>query len=338
MTNLLLGIDIGGRRIKAGLVDSNGLLCRQLAVPTPADIEQFRYALESIITEIAGTARIGAVGVACKGIIDPETTKVEVVPGIFRFLEGVTLSQVVGAAVKEKVPVFADNDARVALMGERVWGAARGLRNVVMLTLGSGLGGAALVEGRLLHGKNSVGGHLGHVTINPRGPMCVCGNKGCLEAYFSGNAIEAEARAALCRGCESPMTAAFSNRPEDLTCEEIFRWAARQDPVAAAIVNRAIEYLAAGIAGLVHIFDPEMVILGGQISLNDTVLLPTIRAEVGWRTQRLIRRPVPIVRQQLSDPSGVIGAAALAHLCCQGRAEAKSLSARDRAFSGLIEN
>jgi len=249
------------------------------------------------------------VGVGCKGIINPDSTQVETLSGSLHYLEGLRLSELIG--LPGDVPVFADNAARVALAGEMVWGAARGLEDVVMLTLGQSVGGAAVVDGRLLRGHCGVAGHLGHITVEPEGAPCVCGNRGCLETVFSARAIEGEAWAAVHRGCNSTLTRLFRERPQLATCRTIFQAASEGDELSQTIVSRAIRRLGAALAGILHIFDPELVILGGQVAdAGDELLLP-LQEEVWARSQGLLGRKVPLVEQEVADKSGIVGAAGL---------------------------
>ncbi len=306
-----LGIDIGGTHIKLGIVNRQGRITARKTLKTPPSLSQFRRGIRTSVSELVGSRQISGVGVACKGIIDADTTTIKVIPGEFRFLEGQNLTHMIRDGLREAVPIFADNDARVALAGEWAWGAARGRRNVVMLTLGTGLGGAVICEGQLVRGKDGVAGHLGHITVDPDGPPCVCGSNGCLEMFFSAKAIEGEALAAVHRGVESPLTMKFQSDYRALTCEAVFRFAAQGDRLAKGIIDRSVRYLGAGLAGLVHAFDPEIVILGGRISKAGAVIFGPVRKEVRRRTARLLARNVPIVAQKVSDRSGVIGAAAL---------------------------
>jgi glucokinase len=250
------------------------------------------------------------VGVGCKGIIDPDSTRIETLHGSLHYLQGLRIADLVGLPLD--VPVFADNDARVALAGEMVWGAAKGKHHVLMLTLGNGVGGAALVNGRLLRGHSGVAGHVGHITVEPHGAVCSCGNRGCLETVFSARAIEAEARAAVLRGCDSVLTRLFREQPQLATCRTVFQAASEGDGIATAIVAGAIYRLAAALAGLLHIFDPEVVILGGHVADAGADLLVPLREEVWTRTRGLLGREVPIVEQEVSDKSGIVGAAGLA--------------------------
>ncbi len=303
---LALGIDIGATRIKAGLVDDGGRILKGTSAPTPLAPEEFERVLRRLAAEVrAGGEAIAGVGVGCKGVIDAETSRVAILPGTLHFLEGRLLCDLAG------MPVKADNDARVAMAGEMVWGAARGRRNAVMLTLGTGVGGAVLADGRLLRGLTGAAGHLGHVVVDPDGPPCICGNTGCLEALFSAHAIEAAALGVVHRGCASTLTERFRAAPGELTCRDVFEAASEGDRQARRILDRAIRFLGAGIAGLIHIFDPEVVILGGQISEAGAALFDPVREETAWRSRAMIGRVVPIVAQQVADTSGVAGAAAL---------------------------
>jgi glucokinase len=307
---VLLGIDIGGTQIRAGMVDDKGAILASRTIPTPGDIEAFVPSLHDAIRWLLeATALPAGVGVGCKGIINPDSTRVELLPGALHFLEGQALSELIG--LPADVPVFADNDARVALAGEMVWGAARGHDNALMLTLGMGVGGAALVDGRLLRGHTGVAGHLGHLTVEPDGPLCACGNRGCLETVFSARAIEGEAWAAVHRGCASTLTRLFREQPQLATCRTIFQAASEGDELSGSIVTRAIARLAAAIAGLLHVFDPEAVILGGHVADAGADLLIPLQEQVWERSRGLLGREVPLVEQEVADKSGIVGAAGL---------------------------
>jgi glucokinase len=307
---VVLGIDIGGAQIRAGMVDENGAILASRTIQTPADLESFLSSLHDAIRWLLeATAVPAGVGVGCKGIINPDSTQIEVLPGTLHFLEGQRLVDVVGLSLE--VPVFADNAARVALAGEMVWGAARERQNVMMLTLGAGVGGAVLSNGHLLRGHTGVAGHLGHITVEPDGARCACGNRGCLETVFSARAIEAEAWSAVHRGCASTLTRLFRDQPQLASCRTVFQAASEGDELARSIVATAIHKLAAGVAGLLHVFDPEIVILGGQLADAGADLLEPLQHEVWERSRRLLGRDVPLVEQEVADKSGIVGAAGL---------------------------
>jgi len=254
-------------------------------------------------------APVRGIGVGCKGIIDAGSTRVKSSPGDLNFLEGQLLSEAIGAG---DLPVCAENDARVALIGEVLWGAARGRRNVVMLTLGTGVGGAVLVDGVILHGVNGAAGHLGHTTIDPRGGLCICGNYGCLETHFSSRAIESDYWAHIHRA--APTKLSITSTGELPSSEAIFRVAAAGDECARYVVDRALEYLGAALVSFLHTFDPEIFILGGNIVAAGPQLIVPIQDRVARRTKTLLGREVPIVFQQIVGLGGVAGAAGLVFL------------------------
>lgn len=311
----VIGIDIGGTRLKVGLVDSDGRIVNATAVPTPTDFPTFKDTLTSQVQKIfLGYDKPSAIGIGCKGVIDSHTATVLTQPGTFRFLEGMSFAKLLSPLFEGEVPVFADNDARVALAGEVVWGAAKNKQNVLLLTLGTGVGGALLVDRKIVRGATGAAGLLGHVTIVPNGRFCDCGNRGCLETVFSANAIEGEAINAIYRGCESILTEQYKDDLRGVTCKAVFDAAAKGDAVAKGIRDDAIVALGAALAGLLHVFDPELVVIGGQITEAGATLLEPLRTEVGWRSKRFLGRLVPIVLSQVEDKSGIVGAAALTQL------------------------
>ena len=308
---MVLGIDIGGAQIKAGMVDEAGAIHASRTIATPGDLDSLLPSLHEAIewlTEV--TADPAAVGVGCKGVIDPDSTRIQLLHGGLHYLEGLRLSDLVG--LPPEVPVFADNDARVALAGEMAWGAARGRDNVLMLTLGQGVGGAVLAGGRLLRGHAGMAGNLGHLMVEPGGEQCACGNRGCLETVFSARAIEARAWSAVHRGCSSALTLLFRQQPQLVSCRTIFQAAREGDALASTIVADAIGKLAAVLAGLLAAFDPELVIIGGQVANAGSDLLTPLREAVWERSRGLAGREVPLVEQQVADKSGIVGAAGLA--------------------------
>jgi glucokinase len=306
-----LGIDIGGNRLKAGLVDDQGRVQNLQSCTTPGNLPEFRAALRNLVEQAIAGNPIETAGFGSKGIIDPESTRVERLPGAWDFLEGALLRGFIVDLLPAAASIRADNDAKAALAGEIAWGAARGLRNALLLTLGSGVGGAVVCDGHMLRGATHVAGHFGHILADPHGPPCMCGARGCLETVFSSRAIEAEAWSSVHQGAVSPMTRAFRAHPDQLNCRAIFEWAAQDDPIARWILDRRIDLFAAALAGLIHAFDPQIVILSGQIAEAGEALLAPVRRAVHWRTHGLLRREVPISGPGLNDTSGVAGAAAV---------------------------
>jgi glucokinase len=168
-----------------------------------------------------------------------------------------------------------------------------------------------IANGQLLRGHAGVAGSLGHLTVDPDGPLCSCGNRGCLETFFSARAIEGEAWSAVHRGFPSTLTRLFREQPQLATCRTIFQAASEGDELSQSIVAKAIHALAAATAGLLHVFDPEVVIVGGPVGDAGAELLTPLRDEVWARSRNLLGREVPILEQQVSDKSGIVGAAGL---------------------------
>jgi glucokinase len=304
---LALGVDIGATAIKAAVVGINGDLLERHQAPSPRTTD----ALHSFVHSILKQARkpLLGIGIGCKGIIDAESSRVDRLPGDLHFLQGKFLNELVDAG---SLPVRADNDARTALVAEVLWGAARGRRNVVLLTLGTGVGGAAMVDGTILHGAGGAAGHLGHITIDIQGGLCICGNYGCLETRFSSRAIEADYFAHLHRAAAATLSLGSGGETPDT--EAIFQAAARGDDSARRVLDRALEYLIAAVVSFLHIFDPELLILGGNIAAAGEQLLVPLRSAVAQRTKIMLGREVPIVPQTAVGYGGVLGAAGLIFL------------------------
>ncbi|MES1262651.1 MAG: ROK family protein [Acidobacteriota bacterium] len=309
---MLLGFDIGGTSLKAGLVDLTGRIVRSESIPTPDSIIDFRRFSDTLLSRLASGVELVGAGVGCPGVIHPSDTTVEILPGKMNYLEGFKLRDLLGAWLPGAATVCADNDARAALAGEMMFGAARGKRNALMLTLGSGVGGAIALNGVLVRGHRGVAGHIGHLTVDPAGAHCLCGNRGCLETVFSARAFEIEAVAAMQRGCDSLLRRRFGEEPHRITCADVFQCAAEGDVVARAIIERGTKYLGGAIAGLLHVLDPEIVILGGQIAQAGATLLDPVRRDVERRTRGLLGRTVPLLATTAGAHAGIVGAASLA--------------------------
>lgn len=304
-----IGFDIGGTNLKAGLVDATGQLRVALSEATPRTVDTFKLLAESFIAKLSCQAQIQAIGIGCKGVVDSKTTAVVSSPGDLKHLEGHCLRDLLGRTATGK-PVHVDNDARTALIAEWLWGSAQNCQNVLMLTLGTGVGGALLMQGQIVRGAHGAAGHIGHMTIDAHGPLCICGNYGCLETIFSARAIEAEAFSTAHRRVGSALT----GRAQPADCSEVFQAAAESDEAAEWIIDRAILHLSAALASLVHLVDPELIILGGQIAEAGPQLLNPLRDELRRRTRILIGQDIPIVFPRLPSHTGVIGAAGLALL------------------------
>jgi len=304
---LAIGVDIGATNLKAALVGEGGELFQTFRAPSPRSSSALRDFVHSVLK--AARTPVQGIGIGCKGIIDAASSRVKSLPGDLCFLEGQLLSEVICAG---DLTVCSDNDARTALLAEVLWGAARGRRNVVLLTLGTGVGGAVLVDGAILRGAGGAAGHIGHVTVDPHGGLCLCGNYGCLETHFSSRAIESDYFAHLHRAAAARLTLGATGQPPDT--EAIFRAAGEGDQSARCVLDRAFEYLAAAIVSCMHTFDPEIFILGGNIAAAGPQLLAPIQERIARRTRVLLGREIPIVFQKMMGYGGVAGAAGLVFL------------------------
>jgi glucokinase len=302
-----VGVDIGATAIKGALVDLGGNLVESFHQPSPRTPAALRSFVHLILQQTK--PQIRGIGIGCKGIIDTETSRVNSLPGDLHFLEGQLLADVIDP---KGLPLYADNDARTALVAEVLWGAARGKRNAVLLTLGTGVGGAVLANGAILRGASGAAGHLGHMTLDVHGGLCICGNRGCLETRFSSRAIESDYLAHLHRAAPTKLSLGKAGEPP--STEAIFRAAAEGDESARCVVDRAFEYLSGAVVSVLHIFDPEVLIIGGNIAEAGPQLLNPIRDEAAYRTRILLGREIPIVFQNLVGYGGVAGAAGLVFL------------------------
>lgn len=304
---IAIGVDIGATAIKAALVGLRGDLLASFREDSPRTTSSLRDFVHSVRKQ--ATVPVLGIGIGCKGVIDAATTRVNRLPGDLHFLEGCTLRDLIGV---DSLPVCADNDARTALVAEVLWGAARGRRNVLLLTLGTGVGGAALVDGVILRGASGAACHLGHVTLDIRGGLCICGNYGCLETCFSSRAIESGYFAHIHRASETRLPLDDAGRVP--TTEAIFQAAAEGDPSARRVLDLAFESLTAALVSFVNVFDPELIILGGNIAAAGPQLLAPLQEDVARRTSVLLDREVPIVLQNNVGYGGVAGAAGLVFL------------------------
>jgi len=304
---IAVGVDVGGTLLKAALVTVRGELQATFQQDSPRTVA----ALRDFILSVRRHAQrpVTGIGIGCKGVIDSGTTRVNSLPGNLHFLEGCELREV---AEMEGLPVCADNDARAALVAEVLWGSARGRRNVVLLTLGTGVGGAALVNGLLVRGVSGAACHFGHMTIDVHGGLCICGNHGCLETRFSSRAIESDYAAHIHRAVPTFLKLEADGRAPNT--EAIFQAASDGDPSARRVLDLALEALTASVVSLLHVFDPELLILGGNIAAAGAQLLGPLQDEVERRTRGLLQRKVPIVLQSAVGYGGVAGAAGLVFL------------------------
>lgn len=292
------GIDIGGTKIAAGLVSSEGELSRRIERPTnPSDPQAIIDSVVEMVAELDGDQVARAVGVAAAAFLDRTRDRVYFAPNIA--WSDFPLQDVLEERLGR--PVTLENDANAAGWAEFQFGAAKHAHSMVMLTMGTGVGGAIVEDGRLLIGGFGAAGELGHIIIEPDGLLCGCGNRGCLEQYASGTALMREARADL-------------GRPE-LTSEEMTELLVDGDLAAIAVLNKVCDAMGRGITSLVAVTDPEVVVIGGGVAKAGTLVSEPITQSFKRHYGAYDRRPVPrIVVATMGNSAGVIGAADLARL------------------------
>jgi len=302
----VLAFDLGGTRIKAGIVRE---ACVSSLQVEPTDDREESAALAALLRlghRMMGTRDVAAVGVSVKGIVDPVGGVVRDVKERLVGLVGQPLAAILAQEFGR--PAFVENDARMYALGEWSHGAGHGHRNVVCLTLGTGVGSGVVLGGRLLRGPRGVGGILaGHATVEVNGPTCTCGNVGCLEAVIGTAGFVRMADEAMTR---DPSPSVLRHTPR--TPQHIFEAAARGDALASTLTHTFATYLGAGVVSAIHAYDPDIVVLGGGMMHSFAPFLPCVQAYVDAHAWTVPRGRVRIVPAVLGDTAALIGVAALA--------------------------
>jgi glucokinase len=260
------------------------------------------------LIELSGVQSIYGIGIGCGGPLDRETGVILSSPNLPGWRD-VPLRQIIQDALG--APVTLDNDANAAALAEARFGAGRQIQNFIYLTISTGIGGAIVINGQLYHGSTGNAGEFGHQTLNPNGPLCLCGKRGCLEAYASGTSIARCAREAA--QSQQTLITQFVDGDLDRINADIVSFAARKgDQVALELWEQAGCHLGHGIANAINIINPERVILGGGVTkAGDLLFVPTRRYAAKWTMPELFRN-VEIVPAELGDDIGIYGAAVLA--------------------------
>jgi glucokinase len=313
MHNVFAGVDVGGTRIKVGLADESGrlLVCEVLETGSCHDVDAF---LENVVGEIrrlanAASVQITAVGIGCPGRIDSTSGRVVWLKSKLEFLEGIPLSARLGDRLA--CPVVCDNDVNTILAGEMRFGAGRGYRDVIAVTVGTGIGGALVLGGCMVHGHNWATGHFGYMSLDPQGTRHVCGNTGIVEEYASHSGILRQVRHAFDAGEVSPLTESFA-RGEEPGLRELFEAEEAGDPLGRRLAKRLTSDLGVLVANLIYALDPELILVGGGIVNHRPSVLDAIRREVAGRVDFLPPGATEILPMALGDAAGVLGGVALA--------------------------
>lgn len=305
-----IGVDVGGTTVKAGVVDMSGTLLDRVELPTEAGaatksaIEIVERAIE--MAEERGTVVV-TVGVGAAGFVDVRSGSITFSPNLV--YDDPDLADAIAARVN--LPVMVDNDANAAAWGERAVGAARGTNDMALLTLGTGCGSGFVVNGRVLRGCTGAGAEFGHVVVDPEGPPCPCGLRGCTEQFVSGTAIARMAREAA-REDPSTSMVSFAGSVEKITAYDVARAARQLDETARSVLRRAGRMLGIAMSNVVNIFDPEVIVLGGRVIEAGEPFLGPARDQLARMMNDQRRRPMRLQLSALGANAGIVGAAALA--------------------------
>jgi glucokinase len=309
----VLGVDLGGTKMALAAVDSGGGMAFSMEVPSPSGDGE---AMVSTLVELVKSGRSKAstegletiaAGIGAAGFISYEEGLLLESPNIS--WEKVPLVSIVARELD--LPTFLDNDANCATLGELHYGVAKGARDFVLLTLGTGIGGGICSGGVVYRGSRGTAGEIGHCIVDPNGPMCNCGRRGCLEAMGSGTALVREAER-LSRDNASSLLNEMRGVTGRLAGESVSEAAEQGDETALAAFDFVSRYLGIGIANVIALFDPELVVLGGGVSHSGLLLLDDVRASVKENGIQSLVKDARIELSTLGNDAGLLGAAALA--------------------------
>lgn len=309
------GIDLGGTAIKVGITDEEMHIIGRSQAATPRSkepqvISDEIWQLVLLACREAGvrTQQLHSIGIGCPGSVDSK--KGEILHACNLHLVGVPFSRHISE--KSGKPVYLENDGNCALLGEWKYGAAQGYRNVVMLTLGTGIGGGILTEGILYRGFNSFGGEIGHMVIETDGISCSCGRKGCFEQYASATGLIRLTKEAMKRDRRSLMWDLCRGDLGKVDGTTAFNGQQQKDDTACKVVELFLKYLAVGVTNVINIFQPEALVIGGGVGRQGETLLAPLRSLVSGQVYSRYAGPqTNIVSSLLGNDAGMIGAALL---------------------------
>ncbi|MFH1651830.1 MAG: ROK family protein [Chloroflexota bacterium] len=313
---LALGIDLGGTKILTAVVNPKGeILSRDHSI-TPA--QEGTDAVIAAMLASAGkaleqaeitAADMEAVGLGAPGLSDPATGILFTSPNLPGW-QDVPLRDIVAGALGKKTVLI--NDANAAALGELHFGAARGARHFIYVTLSTGIGGGIVIDGKIYTGAAGTAGEIGHMVVADEGPVCQCGNRGCWEVLASGTALMRESRKSLREGRRSTIPDYAGGDIEKVTAVTVHQAAQAGDRLARELIARTGYYVGVGLANLVNIFNPEIIVIGGGLSNIGEMLLEPAFAEAKRRAFAPSFRAARFARAELGRNSGVIGAAVYA--------------------------
>jgi glucokinase len=312
--NIIIGIDLGGTTIKGALVTGEGEIIHEVRFETEQRssdrlLEQIVETIHILRGDDRARGRASAVGIGIPGLVNLKSKRIEVMPNLPPLSDVDIISELTS---QSGLPVVIDNDANAAAYAELQAGAARGRRDVFFVTLGTGIGSGLIIDGKIYRGATGFAGEFGHMTIDPEGIECACGNIGCLETIASGPNIVRRTRERLYRDRTSSLSRLAIPRDRELTAEDIARAASEGDEMAQVMMERTGMFLGIAIAAVVNLLNVEMVVMGGGVmEAGDLILKPTVK-ETRRRAFPPSFNSCEIAIARLGPSAGVIGAALLA--------------------------
>jgi glucokinase len=307
-----IGIDVGGTKVLGVVVDPGdpATVLYERRVPTPPGGDGLLDVLAEVVGDLTAEAgEVAAAGVGVPGLVDRD--------GVLRagaHLQHVAFLPIAdGLGARTGIPIAVDNDANCHAIAEHRGGAARGVDEVIVVALGTGIGAGQITEGRLVRGANGFAGEPGHMVVDPNGPPCPCGQRGCWERFASGSGLARLARDAAHGGRLAAAVDLAGGDAELVRGEHVTAAARQGDDDALAVLDQLADWIAVGLANLVNIFDPALVVIGGGLVDAADLVLPRAQEHVRERVLAGGRRPlVPVVPAVLGEQAGAIGAALLA--------------------------
>lgn len=312
MNGYCIGIDLGGTAVKLGLIGKGGRVEDALQVPTVAtDAKRIEDGILRAVKRLIAQnpkRKPHAVGIGIPGFVDGAAGVITFIPNI-PALQNYSLTRNLSRSLK--LPVFADNDANNAARGEFLFGSAKGVRDFVFITIGTGIGGGLFLNGDLYDGPRNYAGEVGHMTIVPGGRACGCGREGCWETYGSATAMIRSAKAAIEKGVPTSLARYY---PDRLSAKTIAQEARRRDFVAAQAFDEALRYTGIALANLIHVLNPGVCIIGGGVSGAGKFLLDKIGRLTRMYCLPQFWETVEIRLARLGNQAGILGSAALAFM------------------------
>lgn len=310
--NYAIGVDLGGTKIKLGIVSSEGRIIKKLSIPTLADegvdksISQIK---KGIATLLKGNKKsVTGIGIGAPGVVSLKKGTVENPPNLPGWGK-VHLGKIINKEFS--LPTFVENDANAAAIGELIYGAGKNLNSFIMVTLGTGVGGGIIYNKKLFRGELGGAGEIGHITLDINGPKCKCGSYGCLEAYLGNNYIIQNVKQQLKENPNSLIFELIDNNLKNLSPRIIHEASLLKDEFSINVINDLGEKLGYGLASIVNLFDISNIVIGGGVSGFGRPLLKTTKSAVKSRVLKSLKPRIKVLQASLKNNAGIKGASSL---------------------------